>query len=93
VSQYSRNEVAKRAGVEPDYVDRLVELDILTPGAGDAFSPSDVLRTGWVHSLERAGVPLEGMAAAVRDGVLSFSFMDASAFVASPESATPRSRS
>jgi adenylate cyclase len=33
-----------------------------------------------VQSLERAGVPLEGMAAAVRDGTLSFSFMDVSAF-------------
>jgi len=30
--------------------------------------------------LERAGVPLDGMAAAVRDGALSFSFMDVPAF-------------
>jgi hypothetical protein len=30
--------------------------------------------------LERAGVPLEEMAAAVRDGALSFSFMDVPAF-------------
>jgi class 3 adenylate cyclase len=58
----------------------LVELGILTPGAGDAFSPGDVLRARWVQSLERAGVPLEGMAAAVRDGTLSFSFMDVPAF-------------
>jgi DNA-binding transcriptional MerR regulator len=80
VSQYSRKEVAQRAGVDPDYVDRLVELGILTPGPGDAFSPGDALRARWVQSLERAGVPLEGMAAAVRDGALSFSFMDATAF-------------
>jgi adenylate cyclase len=33
-----------------------------------------------VRSLERAGVPLEGMAAAVRDGALSFSYLDATAF-------------
>ena len=33
-----------------------------------------------MQSLERAGVPLEGMAAAVRDGALSFSFLDAAAF-------------
>jgi len=64
----------------PDYIDRLVELGILTPGTGDAFSPGDVLRARWVQSLERAGVPLEGMAAAVRDGALSFSFMDVTAF-------------
>jgi class 3 adenylate cyclase len=80
VSGYTRQDVAKRAGVDPDYLDRLVELGILTPGAGDAFSPGDVLRARWVQSLERAGVPLEGMAAAVRDGTLSFSFMDVPAF-------------
>jgi hypothetical protein len=33
-----------------------------------------------VQGLERTGVPLEGMAAAVRDGSLSFSFMDVAAF-------------
>ena len=80
MSGYTRQQVAQRAGVDPDYVDRLVELGILTPPAGDGFSPGDVLRARWVQSLERAGVPLEGMAAAVRDGALSFSFMDVSAF-------------
>jgi adenylate cyclase len=80
VSGYTRQEVAQRAGVDPDYVDRLVELGILTPGAADAFSPGDVLRARWLQSLERAGVPLEGMAAAVADGALSFSFMDVTAF-------------
>jgi adenylate cyclase len=79
VSGYTRQEVAQRAGVDPDYVDRLVELGILTPTAGAAFSPGDVLRARWVQSLERAGVPLDGMAAAVRDGALSFSFMDVAA--------------
>jgi adenylate cyclase len=80
VSGYSRQEVAQRAGVDPDYVDRLVELGILTPAAGDAFSPGDVLRARWVQSFEEAGVPLEGIAAAVRDGALSFSYLDAAAF-------------
>ena len=80
MSGYTRQQVTQRAGVDPDYVDRLVELGILTPAAGDGFSPGDVLRARWVQSLERAGVLLEGMAAAVRDGALSFSFMDVSAF-------------
>jgi adenylate cyclase len=80
VSGYPRQEVARRAGVDPDYVDRLVELGILRPGVGDAFSPGDVLRARWVQGLEGAGVPLEGMAAAVRAGALSFSFMDVTAF-------------
>ena len=80
VSEHSRQELARRAGVDTDYVDRLVELGILRPGPGDAFSSGDVLRARWVHSLERAGVPLDGMAAAVRDGALSFTYLDASAF-------------
>ena len=80
MSGYTRQEVAQRAGVDPDYVDRLVELGILTPGAGDAFAPGDVLRARWLQSLERAGVPLEGLASAVRDGVLSFSFLDVAAY-------------
>jgi adenylate cyclase len=75
---YSVDEVARRAGVTPDFVDRLVELGILTQRNG--FSPGDVLRTRWVESLERSGVPLDGMAAAVRDGTLSLSFLDVPAF-------------
>jgi hypothetical protein len=80
MGEHSRLEVARRAGVEPGYVDRLVELGILRPGTGDSFSPGDVLRTRLVQSFEGAGVPLEGMAAAVRNGALSFSFLDASAY-------------
>jgi adenylate cyclase len=80
VGEHSRQEVARRAGVEPEYVDRLVELGILRPGTGDQFSQGDVLRARWVQSWERAGVPLDGMAAAVRDGALSFAYLDASAF-------------
>jgi class 3 adenylate cyclase len=72
--------VARKAGVQPDYVDRLVDLGILKPGAGDEFSTGDVRRARWVRSLEESGVPLDGMAAAVRDGALSFSYLDASAF-------------
>jgi adenylate cyclase len=80
VSGYPRQEVAQRAGVDPGYVDRLVELGILTPAAGGEFSPGDVLRARWLRSLERAGVPQAGLAAAVRDGVLSFSFLDVDAY-------------
>jgi class 3 adenylate cyclase len=80
VGEHSRQEVAWRAGVDTDYVDRLVELGILRPGTGDTFSSGDVRRARWVHSFEEAGVPLDGMAAAVRDGALSFSFLDATAF-------------
>jgi class 3 adenylate cyclase len=72
--------VARRAGVPPDYVRRLVELGILRPGPSEAFSAGDALKARWVESLDASGVPLDGIAAAVRDGTLSFSFLDAAAF-------------
>jgi adenylate cyclase len=80
VTGVSRRDVADRAGVDSGYVDRLVELGILKPGSGDVFSPGDVRRARWVLSFERAGVPLEGMATAVRDGAISFTYLDATAF-------------
>jgi adenylate cyclase len=80
VDGLSPPEVASKAGVDPEYVDLLVELGFMTPGDGDTFSSGDVLRARWIRSLEQAGVPLDGMAAAVRDGALSFSYLDMSAF-------------
>ena len=80
VGEHSRQEVARRAGVDPGYVDRLVELRILRPDSEGAFSHGDARRVRWVHGLEVAGVPLDEMAAAVRAGALSFSFLDAAAF-------------
>jgi adenylate cyclase len=80
VGGFSRQDVADRAGVDPAYLDRLVDLGIVEPGDGDTFSTGDVRRARWVQSFERAGVPLEGIATAVREGVLSFSYLDASAF-------------
>lgn len=80
MSGLSKKDVADRAGVDPDYVDRLVGLGLLETGTGDTFSPGDVRRARWVQSFERAGVPLEGLATAVREGTLSFSYLDAAAF-------------
>jgi adenylate cyclase len=80
VDEHSRQEVARKAGVDPEYIDRLAQLGILKPDSEDAFSTGDVRRARWVQSFERAGVPLEALAAAVRDGALSFSYLDAAAF-------------
>ncbi len=73
---YSSSEVAHRAGVDAGYVDRLVDLGILTPDTAGTFAPSDVPRTRLVQTLERAGAPLDGIAAAVRNGDVSLAFMD-----------------
>jgi adenylate cyclase len=77
---FTREEVAERAGVDVAYVDRLIDADIIHPDAAGRSSLADVRRTRFVKSLELAGVSLEGMATAVREGTLSFSYLDAGAF-------------
>jgi adenylate cyclase len=76
VEGFRKKELADRAGVDPDYVDRLIELGILTPGEGDTFSLGDLRRVRLVESLEAAGMPLDGMGSAVGSGHLSFAFVD-----------------
>jgi adenylate cyclase len=69
-----------KAGVDAEYIDPLVDVGILTPGDGRVFSSGDVLRARWVQNFVLAGVPLDGIAAAISSGHLSLSFLDASAF-------------
>lgn len=73
---FPRKELADRAGVDSDYVGRLIELGILTPGEGDTFSLGDVRRARLLKSLEQAGIPLDGMGRAVGSGHLSFALLD-----------------
>ena len=75
---YDPADAASRAGVEPVFVDRLVQLGILRPKEHGKFSTGDIRRLALIRSLELSGLPLDGIAAAVRDGQLSLAFMDAS---------------
>jgi len=78
VTLYSGEEAAERAGVDPSYLVRLVDLGILR-GAG-SLSPGDVRRVLMAKSLEEAEIPLEGVAAAIQRGALSLAFLDARSF-------------
>jgi len=77
VVTYSRAEAADRAGVDIEEVGRLVELGIVSPQAGDRLSPGDVRRVELAQSLAEAGIPLDGLAAAMRRGEVSLDFVDA----------------
>ena len=77
---YTRGNAAERAGAEPHYLVRLVELDILAPEEPDRFSPGDVRRVLMARSLEDAGIPLEGLAAALQRGDISLDFLDAASY-------------
>lgn len=80
MTRYPREQAAERAGVDPAYMDRLVGLGILAPDEQSAFSPGDVRRVLMVKSLEEAGIPLDGLAAALERGALSMDFLDATSY-------------
>jgi len=79
VTTYSAQDAAARAGVEPGYLVRLVDLGIIAPDA-TGFSPGDVRRAMMANSLEEAGIPLQGVGAAIRSGAISLNFLDAPAY-------------
>ncbi len=76
---YTREEAAERAGVEASYLDRLLDVGILSPSEG-GFSDRDVRRMLLAKSLEGAGIPLDAVGAAIQQGTLSLDFLDADAY-------------
>jgi hypothetical protein len=64
-------ELTGRAGVLPEDVERLVQLGILAPRAGQRpFTPGDVRRVRLASACAEAGLPLEGIGAAMAAGKL-----------------------
>ena len=76
----SCDDAAERAGVEPRYLLRLVELGIVVLDEQDRYSPGDVRRAQLASALEAAGIPLDGVADALRRGDVSLDFLDAPAY-------------
>jgi adenylate cyclase len=74
--------LADLAGVTEVEVERLVDLGILVPRDGGAgpFLETDVQKVRLAAACERAGLPMEGIAAAIRAGRLSFAFLEAAPF-------------
>jgi adenylate cyclase len=69
-------EAASRAGVEPAYVERLLELGCIRP-RHDGLSIGDVRRIGLLRTLEEAGLPLDALAAGMQRGIIALDFVDA----------------
>ncbi len=80
MTEYSRAVAAERAGVELGFLDRLVELGIVAPEDPERCSSGDVRRAIMARSLADAGIPLDGVAAAIRDGRISIDFLDTPAY-------------
>jgi adenylate cyclase len=77
----SASGLADLAGVAEAEVARLVDLGILEArdGAGP-FLETDVQKVRLATACERAGLPMAGIAAAIRAGRLSFAFLEAPPF-------------
>ena len=80
MASYSWVEAAERAGVEEAFLAELVELGIIAPEEPDRCSPGDVRRAIMARSLADAGIPLPGIAAAIRAGSVSLDFLDTQAY-------------
>jgi class 3 adenylate cyclase/DNA-binding transcriptional MerR regulator len=80
VTWYAGKDVAERAGVEPSYLARLVDLGILAPEEPDRFTAGDVRRVLMARSLEGAGIPLDEVVTAMQHGAVSLDFVDAVGF-------------
>jgi adenylate cyclase len=73
--------LADLAGVTEAEVARLVDLGVLVARDGvGPFLEADVQKVRLARACEQAGLPLEGIAAAIRDGRLSFRFLEAPPF-------------
>jgi adenylate cyclase len=77
----SASALAELAGVTAAEVDRLAALGILTPRDGAApFLTTDVKKVRLARACEQAGLPMDGIAAVIRAGRLSFAFLDAAPY-------------
>src|SRR4029453_2513286 len=73
--------LADLTGVTEAEVGRLVDLGILVPRDGtDPFLETDAQKVRLATACEQAGLPMAGIAAAIRAGRLSFAFLEAAPY-------------
>ena len=75
----SAEELARRAGVAPERVQRLTELGILVPGGDGSHRPADIQRIRLVDAFESSGVGAEALARAIEAGLRSLEAFDLAA--------------
>ena len=76
MAELTRAQAADKAGVEAEYVDRLIESGIIAPDDQDRLSTGDVRRIQMAVTLQGAGISEEALAAGIGSGRLSLRFMD-----------------
>ena len=87
----SASGLADLAGATVAEVQRLMELGILAARDGtDPFLETDVPKVRLATACEQAGLPMAGVAAAIRSGRLSFAFLEAALYRRWPVRTGPR---
>jgi hypothetical protein len=81
--ELSGAELAARAGVGEQEIERLVTHGVLVPRAGQVapFRAIDILKIRVARACEEGGLPMAGMAKAIGAGHLSFAFVESWPFV------------
>jgi adenylate cyclase len=80
VAGYTKSEAARLAGLEVGYLDQLQSLGLLVPGEDGGYSAGQVRRAQLVHTLDQAGIPLDGLAEGVSRGEISLDFVESEAY-------------
>ncbi|HJV03633.1 MAG TPA: adenylate/guanylate cyclase domain-containing protein [Actinomycetota bacterium] len=77
----SAAELAERADATEGEIERMVDLGILVPRLGTRpYVPSDVQKVRLAKACERAGLPMDGIGNAIKQGHVSFAFLEAPAY-------------
>ena len=76
MADYSRAEAATRAGVDAEYLDRLIGLGLIAPDAGDRRNRSDIRKAQTMRTLEDAGIAPERVAEGLATAGLSLAFLE-----------------
>jgi adenylate cyclase len=72
----SRDEVAERAGVSTELVDRLIDEQLVHPAADGSLSSSDVRRVTITQALLTSGLSMSAIGEGIRRGLLSLDFVE-----------------
>ena len=75
-TRISAEELARRLGVEPSWVERLAEAGAIDRAADRTFDPGDIHRVRLLLAFEESGVPLETLIDASADGRISLRYYD-----------------
>jgi adenylate cyclase len=71
---------AVRAGLDLEHLEKLANLGLVKSNQDGSYSREQIRRARLIHTLERAGIPLDGLASALTAGDLSIDFVETESY-------------